>query len=125
MNQPKDEVKASGTKFDSDKPILALLPPKALWQVGQAFSYGAKKYGHFNHMGGIAWIRLLSAALRHIFQFISGEDYDVDPNCEGCINRDCKMHSGLPHWANACANLMMLGEQHMRGNTKMDDRYKE
>lgn len=118
------ENKPTGVKHDGEKPTLALIPPNALWQVGQAFTYGAKKYGAHNHMGGIHWIRLLSAALRHIFQFISGEDYDLDPECGGCKAKDCKMHSGLPHWANACANLMMLGEQHMRGNTQLDDRYK-
>jgi hypothetical protein len=124
MEQPKPKL--VGLKNDEEKPVLALIPPKALWEIGRAFTFGQKKYGQFNYMGGLAWTRLLSASMRHILQFIWGEDLDIDPNCAQCQNKEWhKEHSGLPHWACACANLMMMGEQHMRGNKKWDDRYKD
>jgi len=105
------ELSPSGAKFDVEKPMMALVPPLALQQVAQAFTYGHKKYGHLNYMhGGISFTRLLSASLRHITSFIAGEDLDPESN--------------IPHWACACANLMMMGEHVMRGNTKDDDRWK-
>lgn len=98
-----------GTKHDQGKPELALIPANAIEVVGAVMSYGAKKYGNHNYLGGISYLRLLSACLRHTFSFIRGVDLDEE--------------SGLPHWAHAAACLLMVGEMvHYRPN--LDDRFK-
>lgn len=105
-----------GTKFDKEKSPLAYIPPLAIVEVGFAYWAGAQKYGPFNYMNGLHVTRLASGALRHIFQFLSGEDYDVE------IFE--KYGRKVAHWACAIANLLMLGEMLMRGRVDLDDRYK-
>lgn len=100
---------SQGTKFDNGKPMLALIPARAIIEVGKVMSYGAKKYGSHNYLGGISHLRLLSAALRHTWAYISGEDNDIE--------------SGLPHWAHACACFLMLGEMIVE-HPSLDDRFK-
>lgn len=99
----------TGTKHDSGKPMLALCPPAAIELMGQAMTYGASKYGQFNYLGGISSIRLLSAALRHIFAYLKGEDLDPE--------------SGISHIGHALACLGMLGEM-TRLKPELDDRFK-
>jgi hypothetical protein len=99
----------NGVKHDNEKAAMALLPPRALEQVAKAMGHGATKYGAHNYLGGIVYSRLISALLRHTFQYLKGEDCDVE--------------SGLPHWAHIGANVLMLGEMTF-GCPEMDDRYK-
>lgn len=99
-----------GTKHDEGKPAMALLPPNALEQVARVMGYGASKYSQFNYLGGLSYIRLLSAGFRHGFAFLRGED--IDPE------------SGLPHWAHAAACFLLLGEMTVH-RPEMDDRYKK
>jgi hypothetical protein len=93
--QPKQEEKMSnvGVKHDGEKPALAYIPKAALYAMGVAFNYGFKKYGGWNYRKGIAVTRTLSAATRHIFQFLSGEDFDKE--------------SGAHHLGSAMANIAM------------------
>lgn len=104
----KKEIK--GKKFDANKPNLALIPKEAMWMMGQAFSYGAKKYGEENHKDGLAIKRQLAAALRHIYQFLDGED--IDPE------------SGLNHLGHALASVAMAAYT-LENNKDFDDRYKK
>ena len=76
--------------------MLALIPPVALNEVGKVFTFGATKYGADNWRGGLSYRRLISAAMRHINAYNSGED--IDPE------------SGISHLAHANANLLMLCE---------------
>jgi len=99
----------SGVKHDIEKAPMALLPPRALEQVAKAMGYGAQKYGMYNYLKGIGYSRMLSALLRHTFQYLKGEDCDVE--------------SGLPHWAHIGANVLMLGEMTFE-RPEMDDRHK-
>jgi hypothetical protein len=100
---------SEGTKHDQGKPELALIPAHAIESVGAVMSFGAKKYGNHNYLGGISYTRLLSACLRHTFAYIRGADLDAE--------------SGLPHWAHAAACLLMLGEM-TKVKPDMDDRFK-
>jgi len=102
-------MKEGGTKYDNQKPKLALLPPAAIVEVGKVFTFGASKYGENNWRGGFKWTRLLSACLRHIFAFLKGEDLDEE--------------SGLNHLAHATACLLMLLELYYT-RKDLDDRYK-
>jgi hypothetical protein len=76
--------------------MMALLPPEALNEVAQVFTFGAKKYGADNWRAGLSYRRLLSATMRHVNAYNSGEDIDSE--------------SGLSHTAHAVANLLMLCE---------------
>lgn len=81
-------------KFDSGKPPLSLIPREAMESEAMALGFGANKYGVHNFRKGISYLRLLDAALRHIYAFQSGEDLDPE--------------SGHSHIGHARANLGML-----------------
>jgi hypothetical protein len=106
-------LKENGKKFDQDpilKPMIGLVPLRAVWEIAKVMTFGAKKYNAFNWKGGIKYMRLINAALRHIIQFSEGED--IDPE------------SGLHHLAHAGCCITMLLEMTM-DRPDLDDRYKE
>jgi len=105
-----------GVKFDDKKPAMAYLPPLAMLEVGYPFLVGKNKYGAFNFMQGLSATRCVGGALRHIFQFMAGEDYD----------KESSEMLGRPvhHLACAVANLLMALENVIRDKTQ-DDRYKK
>jgi hypothetical protein len=103
---PKAE---SGLKFDSGKPPMALLDRYAMEQIALVLAFGAQKYAAHNWRKGIAYSRLLDAALRHLFAFADGEDNDPE--------------SGLSHIAHAgCCIVFLLGMINARPD--QDDRHK-
>lgn len=83
-----------GVKLDSGKPRWDLLPFDALEDVGAVLSMGAAKYAPRNWELGMAWGRLLAAALRHLSAWARGQDTDAE--------------SGLPHLAHAACCVLML-----------------
>lgn len=100
----------TGLKFDGGKPDLTLIRYEAIEQVARVFEFGARKYGRDNFMGGMNWLRLSAAALRHIMQWVSGESKDSE--------------SGESHLAHACCCMLMLLTYEAKG-LGTDDRYKE
>jgi hypothetical protein len=96
-------------KFDHEKPPLSLISSIWINGVGQVLAFGCKKYGAHNWRNGLELSRLLSAALRHIFAFIGGEDLDPE--------------TGLNHLDHASCCLMFARELFATRND-MDDRYK-
>lgn len=98
-----------GIKFDQGKPDLSILSYDALSQIAKAFEFGAKKYGRYNYLNGMDWMRIASAGLRHIYQFIWVEDNDQE--------------SGLCHLAHAGACIIMLLDYFTKG-LGTDNRYK-
>lgn len=99
---------SSGTKHDSGKADLSLLPPAGLYGAAHVFAFGAKKYGRYNFMGGFEYSRLISAAMRHITAWMWGQDNDEE--------------SGLSHLDHAICCLLML-RQIMESKTGTDNRY--
>lgn len=98
----------SGVKHDQEKPDMSLLSPYAMEAIARVMTFGAKKYSRDNWRGGIAYSRLIAAAMRHISAFNRGED--IDPE------------SGLSHISHALCCLMMVSEfEHTQ--TELDDRY--
>lgn len=83
-----------GKKFDSGKPKLSLLTKESLIAEARVFEYGAKKYDKNNYKKGMAWTRIIDAALRHLMSFNSKEDLDEE--------------SGMNHLWHAKACLAML-----------------
>lgn len=102
-----DPRPAVGLKHDAGKPPLSLLDRHALEAIAEVMNFGATKYGRHQWRGGIAYSRLIDAALRHIYAFADGEDLDPE--------------SGLSHVAHAgCCILFLLRMAHER--TDLDDR---
>jgi hypothetical protein len=101
-----------GTKYDEQKPPMELIPPLALEAEARVLDYGRNKYAAWNWAKGINQGRLLGAALRHIYQYLRGED--IDPE------------SGHPHLAHAAWMVHFALEQQMRPAefVEFDDRHK-
>lgn len=99
-----------GKKFDSNKPKVSLVPSEAILEMAKAFTYGANKYGADNFKNGIAYRRLLDAAMRHILAISAGEE--IDPE------------SGNSHVGHAMASLAMLAYM-MAHKPENNDIYKE
>jgi hypothetical protein len=100
----------AGTKKDQGKPEVAIIPPIAILEEAKAFTYGKKKYGKWNFKKGLEVTRLISAAMRHILQFLGGED----------IDKESEAH----HLGCARANLAMALDM-MERKPELDDRYRK
>lgn len=100
---------STGIKHDAEKPRMDLLSTEALLQIANVMGYGAKKYSAHNWRGGIAWSRVIAAALRHITAFNAGENLDPE--------------TGLSHIAHASCCLMFLLD-YIKSHPELDDRYK-
>ena len=78
------EIKDSGTRkkfrtgaqrdLSSDKGRFDLLPCQAIRALAIHYELGANKYDARNWEKGIPVSRFLDSAMRHIFQFLDGED---------------------------------------------------
>jgi len=97
-----------GTKHDVGKPPMGLIDRYAAERLAEVMSFGAQKYGRDNWRGGFKYSRLYDAALRHIFAFIDGEDFDPESN--------------LPHLAHAMCMIMFLLRM-TNERPDLDDRY--
>jgi hypothetical protein len=98
---------SEGTKHDSNKAPLELLPFEALELAAQVMAFGEKKYAAFNWTKGFKYRRLIGAAMRHLNQYNSGEDVDSESN--------------ISHVGHALCCLMFLAymEKH---RPELDDR---
>jgi hypothetical protein len=83
-----------GRKDDAEKARWDLLPFDALDDVAEVLKYGAKKYAARNWELGMAWGRLLAAALRHLTFWARGQQSDQE--------------SGMHHLAHAACCVLML-----------------
>ena len=96
---------------DSTKPPLAMLPWKALRKVAAVQAYGFKKYGDFhNYKKGMEISRQLSCAIRHISDYMDGNDLDPE--------------SGESHLAHAATRLLFALEN-IEDGTVIDNRFKK
>lgn len=98
-----------GSKNDSQKPDLSLIPTDALLGMGQALTYGANKYARHNYRDGINYSRLVAATMRHLSAWNEGENNDSE--------------SGLSHLDHAMASLAMLKFMDVN-KPENDDRFK-
>lgn len=117
VNDPEDSVtwlgsgEVKGVKYDKDKPKWSLLPFKALAEVVDVLTYGARKYAPDNWKKvPDARTRYVDAAFRHFTAYINGEKNDSE--------------TGLNHLAHAICCLLFLlafdkGEHH--GESNNDD----
>ncbi len=98
-------------KADKGKPMPELLPFRALDEVSAVLAYGATKYAPHNWRKGVAWSRMLGAALRHLSAWGAGESSDPE--------------TGRSHLAHAAACALFLLEYEVSGEYRAhDDRWK-
>jgi hypothetical protein len=90
----------SGIKHDQQKIDYTHIPKEAMDAMGEAFTYGAKKYSADNYRQGMAVRRSIAAALR-----------DIDKE------------SGCKHIGSALASLAMAAYTVER-KPEFDDRYR-
>ena len=109
MKHHPDPPAEGGMKHDNGKPDLSLVPFIAVSTEALALGFGEQKYGRYNYTNGFQVSRLTAAALRHIYQYNSGETFDPE--------------SGLHHIGHARATLAMLLHCEQLG-TLRDNRYK-
>lgn len=100
----------TGVKHDGEKADMSLLSGIAVHKIAQVMTFGKRKYSANNWRGGIAYSRLVGAALRHIFAWLGGESLDPE--------------TGYSHLAHASCCLMMLLEFEST-RPELDDRYKQ
>ena len=99
----------TGIKYDSAKPKMNLLPPKAIVEVAKVLTFGAEKYDAEN------WRKLddlqnryTAGALRHIFAHMDVEKLDPE--------------TGLSHMAHAlCCLLFKLEIELEDGESKEEE----
>ena len=89
-----------GLIFDKGKPRLDLIPPEAIFALGEVLSYGEKKYGSRNWEKGMDYGRVFGATQRHLWKYWQGVDKDHE--------------SKLDHLYHALANTAFLIAFHER-----------
>ena len=79
INVSDEPIKKAGVKYDNGKPQWSLLPFKALTQVVEVLTYGAKKYAPDNWKKvPNAKQRYTDAGFRHFAAYASGETHDPE-----------------------------------------------
>ncbi len=83
-----------------EKPCrMDLFPAPFMWEVGEVYGMGAKKYNDHNWAKGYKWSLSTAAMLRHLFMWLRGEKLDKE--------------SGLHHLAHVawhCGTLFTFEE---------------
>jgi hypothetical protein len=94
-------------KHDEDKARFDLIPLQALWRLAEVYTLGAKKYAPRNWEKGMAWGRVFSAVMRHLWKWWGGETNDPEDGI-----------SHLMHAAWGCFTLFEYEHTHV----EFDDR---
>jgi len=110
QNMKKENLtgKGDGMRYNQGKLRYDLVHPQAHADMVDVLTYGATKYADRNWENGFSWTSVIASAKRHLAAIEAGEDYDTDPNCQGCIDGNCKNHSGRLHVANLACNVHFL-----------------
>lgn len=97
-------------KKDDGKLPWHLLPSDAVEEVIKVLEFGAQKYEPRGWEKGMAWSRLFSAAMRHLWKWFRGEGMDPE--------------TGLSHLAHAACCVLFLLAYEIRGSRyiEWDDR---
>ena len=74
----KEAAAKSGTKHDTGKVDISLVPLVATEAEARALMFGEKKYGRYNYTQGFETSRLVAACLRHVLAYQDGEDTDPE-----------------------------------------------
>ena len=111
-NQDENEDNLTGKgdaiRYNKGKLKYDLVHPQAHADMVDVLTYGATKYSDRNWEKGFSWTSVIASAKRHLAAIEAGEDYDTDPNCQGCKDGNCTNHSGRLHVANLACNVHFL-----------------
>lgn len=108
-----------GVKYDGEKPMMQLLPPRALVEVAKVLTFGAKKYapGNWKRVPDLQE-RYTGAALRHIFATMEDEAIDEDSRLDHLAHAICcllfKLEDKLEKSQNERAREIELDEHRPR-----------
>lgn len=83
-----------GTKNDSGKVRLDLVPPEVIIAIGEILTFGSQKYQDWNWAKGIKYSRVYAALQRHLLSYMKGEKFDPE--------------TGKSHLWHAACNLTFL-----------------
>lgn len=108
LSQIVRHIDRVGIKNDEHKPDMTDIPMEAMWEMGAAFSHGAKKYHKNNYRNGMKVSRQLAAAIRHLYQHLGGINIDSE--------------SGVSHLGHAMASIAMAIYT-LNNHPEMDDRH--
>lgn len=109
--------------YSEGKSGVDQIPPDFLLELGQIYSYGAKKYARDNWKNGTDWHQFYGSLLRHALKFWNGQEYDLcDEQCEHKDADFCPNHSRRHHLAQVAWNAATLFyyEQHNKGEDSRD-----
>jgi len=70
------KAKLPAWKNDAEKLRYDLIPPEPLARVAFVYTMGARKYTDHNWRKGMAWSRVIGAAMRHLEAFRRGVSID-------------------------------------------------
>lgn len=87
-----EDIGGTGVKYDNGKPQWSLLPFKALTQVVEVLTYGAKKYAPDNWKKvPDARRRYIDAGFRHFTAYAGGETNDTETGKHHLAHAVCCM----------------------------------
>ena len=90
-----------GLRHNDLKNRLDLVPPEWPWALADITTRGSLKYAERNWERGMKWSIMVGCALRHLYKFIAGEQYDKEIGCH--------------HLAMAAWNLLALMSYDLKG----------
>ena len=102
-------------KFDDGKLPIHLITPEMIDALSNRLAFGAKKYAPRNWEQGIVYSRCFAAAMRHMWAWQGGEDFDPDPDAPHAAS----------HLDAAFINIGFLVTFNKRGRADLDDRPKK
>lgn len=106
-----------GTKLDSGKARIELIPPEAIFGMAEVLTFGAVKYDSRNWELGMSWSRVFGACMRHMWCWWGGKQPTNINFIFGSSDEETKM-SHLWH-AITCMAFLVAYEERCTGE---DDR---
>lgn len=100
--------KKGALRYNDGKPQLSMIPYGILRETSKVLMFGSCKYSRNNWKKGMNYTSVCDSALRHIRQFVEGQNNDQESN--------------LSHLAHAVANLSFLMYYIDNNMDQFDDR---
>jgi len=76
------------SKNDQNKPMIHLIIPQFIWEMGEVLTLGSRKYG-VNNWRNLDPNRILSALYRHLLKYHSGSKRDEESGKNHMIHIGC------------------------------------
>lgn len=109
-----------GTKHDTGKIRMDLLPPEFLFATATILTFGATKYADRNWEQGMKWGRVFGALMRHLWCWWGGQG----PTTNNFIFGDTDEETGHSHlWHAACCLAFLVAYEERKIGE--DDRLKK